>query len=49
MLVFNPDRTVTTQDIPTGGGGGGGSSTLAGLTDVSLSTPVINNILSYII
>lgn len=37
----------TTKNIPSGGGGGGGSSTLAGLTDTTISSPSSGQILAY--
>lgn len=45
----NPDKFFFVDDKggSGGGGGGGGSSTLAGLTDVSLSSPADGQILEY--
>lgn len=42
--LFNSNMDIIDQNL---GGGGGGSSTLAGLTDVTLTTPVVNDALIY--
>ena len=42
--LFNSNMDIIDQNL---GGGGGGSSTLAGLTDVMLTTPVTNDALVY--
>jgi hypothetical protein len=44
----NPDKVYYIKDAGgSGGGGGGGSSTLAGLTDVDLSSPTNGQVLEY--
>lgn len=42
-----PDDFVGGASSGSGGGGGGGSSTLAGLSDVSISTPTAGQVLGY--
>ena len=44
LQAFNDDMEIIDQNL---GGGGGGSSTLAGLNDVSLTTPITNDALIY--
>lgn len=45
---LNPDKVYYIKDAGgSGGGGGGGSSTLAGLTDVDLTSPTNGQVLEY--
>ena len=44
---LNPDKVYYIKDAGGSGGGGGGSSTLAGLTDVDLTSPTNGQVLEY--
>ena len=47
QLVYNDTANTLTITSTGGGGGGGGSSTLAGLTDVTITAPITNQFLKY--